>query len=81
MQCLNDLGGGNFSIASPQPQAIGSCVYIIAQPNELPNGIMNLTPEEGLQVGGLLALVLLSGFTIRVIAQTLHAGNKENEND
>ena len=80
MQCLTDNGNGTLSLTNPQPTIIGDCVYILATPQDLPSGIMNLTPAQGLQVGGLLTLVLVAGFTIRAIARALNINERiQNE--
>lgn len=81
MQCLTDIGSGQYQIASPQPTLLSDCVYLLAQPNELPVDFMQLTIDEGLQVGGLLALVLVAGFTFRAIARALYAGDKSGDSD
>lgn len=81
MQCLTEISSGVFSVASPQPTEYSSCVYLIAQPNELPTAFMNMTVDEGLQVGGLLALVLVAGFTIRAIARALSAGDNSGDSN
>ena len=70
MQCLT-LRAGIYTISNPQPVVVGNCFYILATPQDLPTGIMNLTPAEGLKVGGLLTLVLLAGFSIRAMARAL----------
>ena len=71
MQCLT-LKAGIYTISNPQPVVVGDCFYILATPQELPTGIMNLTPAEGLRVGGLLTLVLVAGFSIRAMARALN---------
>ena len=79
MHCLTDIGAGNYRVSDPQPTELSSCVFIIAQPNELPSAFMVLTPEEGMQVGGLLATVLVAGFTIRAIVRALNVNEKDDE--
>lgn len=81
MRCLTELALGEFRVTSPQPTELSNCVYLIAQPHELPSALMVLTPEEGLQVGGLLATVLVVGFTFRAIARALNVSNDRNENE
>ena len=81
MQCLTDVGLGNYRVTAPQPTELSGCVFIIAQPNELPSAFMVLTPEEGLQVGGLLATVLVVGFTFRAIARALNVSNDRIDNE
>ena len=71
MQCLTQQAG-IYTISNPQPVVVGDCFYILATPQELPTGIMNLTPAEGLRVGGLLTLVLVAGFSIRAMARALN---------
>ena len=71
MQCLT-LKAGIYTVSNPQPVVVGDCFYILATPQELPTGIMNLTPAEGLRVGGLLTLVLVAGFSIRAMARALN---------
>lgn len=78
MQCLTDTGTG-YVVTSPQPELISDCVYLLAQPNELPSEFMNMTTEEGLTIGGLLATVLVVGFTFRAIARALSQNEKETE--
>ena len=68
-------------VTNPQPTLITDCVYILAQPAELPNELLQITPSEGVEIGGKLALVLLAGFTIRAVAKALNAADKGNEND
>ena len=80
MQCLVQQIGGAYTVASPQPTVIGDCIYILATPRDLPTGIMNLTPAEGLHVGGLLSLVLVAGFSIRAMARALNV-NEGVQND
>ena len=43
------------------------------------NDMTNLTAVEGLEVGGLLATVLVAGFTIRAIARALNTYEKDDE--
>lgn len=81
MQCLTDTGSGNYVVTNPQPTQITDCVYLLAQPNELPTAFMNMTVEEGLEVGGLLSLVLLAGFTFRAVGRALSTYEKGNENE
>ena len=71
MQCLT-LKAGIYTVSNPQPVVVGDCFYILATPQELPTGNMNLTPAEGLRVGGLLTLVLVAGFSIRAMARALN---------
>lgn len=78
MQCLTDIGTGNYQIANPQPTLTTDCTYLIVQPNEIPMAFMNLTPEQGLEVGGLFALVLVAGFTFRAIAHALNVNVSNN---
>lgn len=80
MRCLIDTGTGFFQVANPQPTELTNCVYLIAQPTEIPTAFMNLTPDDGLKVGGLLATVLVVGFTFRAIARVLSTENNGNEN-
>lgn len=81
MQCLTDLGANTYAVASPQPTELSGCTYLIAQPSELPSGFMNMTTEEGLTVGGLLATVLLVGFTFRAMAHALNFNEKGDKDD
>lgn len=78
MLCLQDSGAGNYQVVSPQPATINGCTFLIVQPNEIPTAFMNLTPEDGLKVGGLLATVLVVGFTFRAIAQALNVSFSNN---
>lgn len=78
MQCLTDIGTGSYQIANPQPTVTNNCTYLIVQPNEIPTAFMNMTPEQGLEVGGLFALVLVVGFTFRAVAQALHVPISNN---
>lgn len=71
MYCLSDIGNGFYKVASPQPTEFSGCTYLIVQPNEIPIAFMNMTPAEGLKVGGLLALVLVAGFTFRALARAI----------
>lgn len=78
MQCLTDTGSGTYQIANPQPTETSGCTYLMVQPNEIPMAFMNMSPEDGLQVGGLLALVLVVGFTFRAIARALDVNISNN---
>lgn len=81
MQCLTQMVGGNFMITDPQPIYTKDCNYILVQPQELPNELLQITPSEGVEIGGKLALVLLAGFTFRAIAKALNASDRSNENE
>lgn len=79
MQCLNDSGGGNFTIAAPQPTDYTACTYLLVQPSELQPQIFNLTVEEGVWLGFQLSLILVAGFTFRAIARALNTGEQSPE--
>lgn len=78
MMCLTDTGTGLYKVASPQPTELNGCTFLIVQPNEIPTAFMNLTPSDGLKVGGLLALVLVAGFTFRAIARAIDPNFSNN---
>jgi len=71
MQCLNDEGGGWYSLQSPQPADYTVCTYLIIQPSDLPSDVWNLTIEEAQVLMPYFGLLLLAGFTFRAIARAL----------
>lgn len=79
MQCLTDNGGGDFTIAAPQPTDYTVCTYLVVQPSELQPQIFNLTVEEGVWLGFQLSLILVLGFTFRAIARALNTGDTSPE--
>lgn len=64
MLCLEQVGGG-FIVADPQPVEIMGCTYLIVQPSELPPSPFQLTPAEGAQIAGAIAVVWAIGFAAR----------------
>lgn len=78
MQCLTQTVDG-FIVASPQPTELSTCTFLLVQPSELPNQLMNLTLEESLTVGSLLGGLLVVGFIFRAVAQALSINDKESE--
>jgi len=72
MLCLTETSAGVYEVLDPQPNFISDCTHILAQSNELPMEFFMLTPAEGLEIGGKLALVLVTGFIFRAVAQALN---------
>lgn len=79
MQCLTDNGDGTFSIANPQPTEYTTCVYVAASPTELGNQIWNLTPSQGLELSGAIALTWAIAFGFRMGIKSLKSNERENE--
>lgn len=78
MQCLTDTGTG-YVLTSPQPTDLTTCTFLLVQPSELPNQLLNLSLEESLTVGSLLAGLLVVGFIFRAVARALDVNDKESE--
>jgi hypothetical protein len=80
IQCLEDLGGGAYQIANPQPTDYTTCTYVLVQPSDLQSELWNISIDDGIQIGFLLGLVLLAGFTFRAMARALNSDERyENE--
>ena len=71
MQCLQDQGGGVYSLITPQPADYTTCTNVLVSPTELAPQVFNLTAEEGVWLGFQLGLILVVGFTIRAVARAL----------
>jgi hypothetical protein len=54
-------------------------VYLLAQPAELQPEIWNISVEQGLEIGGYLALVLVTGYTFRAMAQALKTDERKED--
>jgi len=65
MQCLTDLGAGQFSLSSPQPTEYTACTYVLVQPSELQPQIFNLSVADGLQLSAAIVAVWAIGFGTR----------------
>lgn len=81
MICAQKISDTEYFVFMPQPTEFKDCVFIIAQPNELPTDFMNMTSVEGLYVGGLLAALLAVGFSFRAIGRALFINEKGDKDE
>lgn len=81
MQCLTETTQGVFQVADPQPVDYTTCTYLIAQPSELQNELFNLTMEDAQILMPYFAIVLVTGFTYRAIAQALKTDERYDQNE
>jgi hypothetical protein len=79
MLCLQQLNSTDFQLISPQPADYTGCTYLLAQPSELQPEIWNISVEQGLEIGGYLALVLVTGYTFRAMAQALKTDERKED--
>jgi hypothetical protein len=77
MQCLTDIGAGNFTITSPQPTDYTTCTYILAQQPDIATNAWALTAAQGAQLSIAIGSLLAVGAVIRVLASFL----KPNDGD
>lgn len=80
-ECLTDIGAGQYQVTSPQPTDITSCVYVIAQPQELTSGAWSLTVEQGQQIAAAIALLWAIGAVFRAVISQLKSKGNSNEAD
>lgn len=79
MQCLTQQVDGSYLLTSPQPTLVTGCVYILAQPNDIQNELLQITPTEGVEIALKLSLILIAGFIFRAIASLLATGSFKDE--
>ena len=79
MLCLQQINATDFQVISPQPADYTSCMYLLTQPAELQPEIWNISVEQGLEIGGYLALVLVTGYTFRALAQALKTDERKDD--
>lgn len=65
MQCLLDMGAGEFVLADPQPPEYQACTYLLVQPSELPLELFNITPAEGAQLSAAIVAVWAIAWVVK----------------
>lgn len=81
MQCLTDLGGGNYALSNPQPDTYTSCNQILVTPTEIQADIFNLSPVQGSQIALAIMAVWAIAFAYRAAIHALQTNEREYEND
>lgn len=80
MQCLNDLGAGNYRVMVPQPDDYTTCINVLASPSEIHAELFTISLADAITILPYMAAVLVVGFTIRVLARTLNTDERfQNE--
>ena len=80
MQCLTDNGGGNFTIAAPQPTEYATCTYVIASPSEVTANAFALSVNDGslvaVAIGTLWAIAAIIRIAISLLKPNEGASNE-----
>lgn len=71
MQCLIDLGAGQYQVMQPQPNDYTTCTALVVSPTELQNGVMHLTTAEGVQLSIAIGICWAVAAAFRAVIQML----------
>jgi len=81
MQCLTDLGAGVYQVANPQPTEYTSCVYVLAQPEELTAQAWTLPVSGAQEIVAAIALLWGIGAVFRAVISQLRSKGSNHETD
>lgn len=65
------LDGAIYAV-DPQPVVTDSCSLVLVSGEEAGNDLLNLTAEQGSQIGGAILLVWALAFTFRMIIRSFN---------
>lgn len=65
------LDGAIYAV-DPQPVVTDSCSWVLVSGEEAGNDLLNLTAEQGSQIGGAILLVWALAFTFRMIIRSFN---------
>ena len=65
------LDGAIYAV-DPQPVVTDSCSLVLVSGEEAGNDLLNLTAEQGSQIGGAILLVWALAFTFRMIIRAFN---------
>jgi hypothetical protein len=72
MDCLVMTSAGVYQLASPQPAEYTSCMYVLAQPDQVTaNAWWALTVNQGTEIATAIAILWAIGCTYRVLINFL----------
>lgn len=78
MQCLTDMGG-SFVLSTPQPTEFTTCLYVLAQPQDLVINAWALTTTQGLQIAAAIGICWATGLAFRLLGQFLNQSSNQGE--
>lgn len=81
MLCLSQIDSTNFQVASPQPTEYTSCLYVLAQPQDLTFNAWALDVTQGSQIALAIAVCWAIGWAFRAAISLLKPNESENQND
>lgn len=77
MQCITDIGGGNFALIVPQPTEYTTCVYLLAQPQDVTINAYALTVQQGTEIAIAIVTLWAIGYVFRVLSNFLKSKDGE----
>lgn len=81
MQCLNDLGGGNYSVIVPQPASTSTCTIMEVSLTELQTSPWALSTTDAVTIGVSIAGLWGIAFAYRIIFGFLKTSDGDSKNE
>ncbi len=81
MQCLTDLGGGNYTVIVPQPASTSTCTIMEVTLTELQTSPWALSTADAVTIGVSIASLWGIAYAYRLIAGFLKSNNGGSENE